>query len=257
MLVPAAFCAAEKKEVKKPEVAVSGEGCVRVPPGVLSSSAVGVRGALVEVESLLGSFADCALRCLMLSMELGRGLGELLVGELGPRKEVSVGVGGVTTVVGVSWRFGGVAGSVVLMNCCGVSGRSRFASGTVAIATGVVSSTFCGALGEASTRLFLRLDDLNKPPRLPIEPLPPFNESVSADFFLVRANRPRSRSDDDGLRPGSSSVGKPSDDERCSTMAGMFAKGSCTVTASGEVTMPSLSIEDFVCVLISGDERVI
>lgn len=48
---PAAFCAAEKKDEKR-------FGCVSVPPGVLVSSMVGVKGALMEVESLLGSFAD-------------------------------------------------------------------------------------------------------------------------------------------------------------------------------------------------------
>lgn len=70
----------------------------------------------MDVESLLGRFADCARRCRMLSTELkGRAAGEPFVGEPGLENDAvgSVGVGGVMRVVGVCSRFGGVAGNVV------------------------------------------------------------------------------------------------------------------------------------------------
>ena len=91
-------------------------GCVSVPPGVLASSRVGVRGAGIEFESLLGKVCDCARRCRMLSTEERGLVGDCLVVagliSLGNVEfEGSVGVGGVTRVVGVSGRLGGVSGS--------------------------------------------------------------------------------------------------------------------------------------------------
>lgn len=111
------------KEEKKPVALV---GCVRVPPGVLVSSAVGVKGSGMEFDNLLGRFVLCARRCLMLSREFngrpagGEFRGTEVSGCLGENVNASaeglVGVGGVTRVVGVSIRLGGVAGNdVVLM----------------------------------------------------------------------------------------------------------------------------------------------
>jgi len=79
-------------------------------------------------ESLLGSVCDCARRCLMLSME-DKGLdGDCFEPGLTNRENVelegSVGVGGVTSVVGVSGRPGGVSGSdeaVLILPLRGVS----------------------------------------------------------------------------------------------------------------------------------------
>lgn len=66
---------------------------------------VGVSGAAMEFESLLGRFCDCARRCLMLSTDDRGLLGDCFAPGLGNCENVdvdgSVGVGGVTKVVGV------------------------------------------------------------------------------------------------------------------------------------------------------------
>lgn len=107
----AAFCAAEKTDEKNPL-----GGCVRVPPGVLVSSSVGVRGAVATCESLLGGLelvvADRARRWTRLPEGVTTTLGielvdlcsaleedEGLLKRLGGASR-SVGVGGVRTVVG-------------------------------------------------------------------------------------------------------------------------------------------------------------
>lgn len=122
-----AFCATEKTDEKNPAV---GPGDDKVPPGVLVSSSVGVSGELREDGSLPGKVADCALRCRMLSAELRLfAVGEVRVlAKVGMLECESVtGVGGVTRVVGVSWRFCGVNGrSVVIAGCFGVAGTPFF-----------------------------------------------------------------------------------------------------------------------------------
>jgi hypothetical protein len=116
----AAFCAAEKTDEKNP---LEDGGAYAVPPGVLISSSVGV-SAEVELESLLGGFVaertrrcdimfpegdtimlgfDCEGVCLVPALEL-------VVDAVGDGGFASVGVGGVTNVVGASTRFGGVTG---------------------------------------------------------------------------------------------------------------------------------------------------
>lgn len=113
----AAFCAAETMEEKNP-----------VALGVLSPSSVGVKGAAVMLESLLGIIAadpDLLLRCTFIIKEVGlpstlaRGLppllGVLFSGDA-PTTEVrlSVGVGGVFTMAGADLSlFGGVRGGRV------------------------------------------------------------------------------------------------------------------------------------------------
>lgn len=122
----AAFCAAENTEEKNPLEDCC--GTANPPPGVFASSIVGVRGAAIELDSLLGGFVaerarlcdiilpegetttsgmDCAEACLPPFLTL-----EADAGEAG---RTSVGVGGVTRVVGASTRFGGVAGICVKM----------------------------------------------------------------------------------------------------------------------------------------------
>lgn len=77
----------------------------------------------MDCESLLGTLLACARRFLMLSTDdnesvrfrlgvdfFGERLGNVEASAFG-----SVGVGGVTKVVGVSERFGGVAGSVAVL----------------------------------------------------------------------------------------------------------------------------------------------
>jgi hypothetical protein len=81
---------------------------------------VGVSGAWTAFESLLGMVCDCARRCLILSTD-DKGLGEDgFVPGIEKRENVevegSVGVGGVTKVVGVSGRPGGVSGSDVAVS---------------------------------------------------------------------------------------------------------------------------------------------
>jgi hypothetical protein len=120
--VLAAFCAAENTDEKKP---LGDWGETAVPPGVFASSSVGVNGAETEFESLLGGFAaERARRCDIIFPEgetttLDFGCEEpwleLAVELAGEAGLASVGVGGVTSVVGASTVFGGVAGSCVMI----------------------------------------------------------------------------------------------------------------------------------------------
>ena len=123
--VLAAFCAAENTEEKKP---LGDWGGTAVPPGVLASSMVGVKGARIELDSLLGGFvAERARLCEIILPEgetttsgfgcAGPGLAPFfkLEADAGDKGRASVGVGGVTSVVGASIRFGGVAGIRVTM----------------------------------------------------------------------------------------------------------------------------------------------
>lgn len=133
-----------------------------MPPGVFVSSTVGVSGAGTVCDSLLGMFPDWLLRCFMLSYDdevslLGLVVATFLGGRLGNSACGSVGVGGVTKVVGVSVRFGGVAGreSVLtrgLPRLVGVTGRSPLFSTRVCTAGAgacavyaTASATFCAA----------------------------------------------------------------------------------------------------------------
>jgi len=110
-----------------------------VPPGVLVSSAVGDRGAEIEFDNLLGGFVADRTRlcdiifpegevtilgfeCVGVCFALGFELEEGRAGEAGL---ASVGVGGVTNVVGVSTRFGGVAGVVVMILLGALEGRDE------------------------------------------------------------------------------------------------------------------------------------
>jgi hypothetical protein len=217
-------------EEKKPVALV---GCVNVPPGVLVSSTVGVSGSGMAFESLLGSLADCARRCRMLSTELnGRPGGEpgsgfdvtgLLSGKVAESAFAKVGVGGVTSVVGVSTRFGGVLGSeAVLMrdlprgSCFGVSGLSSLGRASTAVTCGrisgsgtdtsgsgteTLSSTFVGSLASCELTLLLLLFGLNSPPRLPLPLLSDLTESVSPPACLrASLNAPLSFSPGEGAR---------------------------------------------------------
>jgi hypothetical protein len=119
----AAFWAAENTDEKNP---LAGRA---VPPGVLISSSVGVRGADMELESLLGGFVaertrlcdimfpegdtttfgfDCDGVCFVPVFEFA-------VEPVGDGGFASVGVGGVTKVVGASTTFGGVTGVKVMI----------------------------------------------------------------------------------------------------------------------------------------------
>jgi hypothetical protein len=129
--VLAAFCAAENTDEKNPL------GGPAVPPGVFTSSSVGVSGADMEFESLLGGFvAERARRCDIIFPEgetttLGFDcvlvcfvpVFPLAVDPAGDAGLASVGVGGVTNVVGVSTRLGGVAGRRVMILLGAVDGR--------------------------------------------------------------------------------------------------------------------------------------
>jgi hypothetical protein len=167
---------------------------------------------MVVVESLLGKLADWARRCRMLSTELrARVAGVPFVGDTGrnvAEAEVgSVGVGGVTRVVGVSRRLGGVAGTVVssgLTLCCGVSGLCWLATDG-AESCGCTNCGGSSALGWSLT-LFLLLEALNKPPKPPLPPPADFTESVSPDFF--RDSLPRNLLAGDGLRSGGGGAGR-------------------------------------------------
>ena len=111
-----------------------------MPPGVFVSSTVGVRGAGTDCDSLLGRTDDCARRCLMRSTEDGAFVrfteGDAFCGDdfVNSVPASVVGVGGVTNVVGVSKRLGGVSGKdcvLILLGLprfVGVSGRVSFGS---------------------------------------------------------------------------------------------------------------------------------
>jgi hypothetical protein len=221
-------------EEKNPVAVV---GCVRVPPGVLASSRVGVSGAAIEFESLLGRVCDCARRCLMLSMDDKGLVGDCFVVGLEKRENVglegSVGVGGVTRVVGVSGRPGGVSGSdelVLILPLRGVSfggpacsslGRTAAeggVSGAVTVsADGWTAETAetesagfacteddscgCSVTGSCEVTLLLLLRGLNSPPIPPrtfdSDPTPDAVDSL--DFLRLRANPALSLSAGDGL----------------------------------------------------------
>ncbi len=141
--VLAAFWAAEKTLEKNPDPGVNG--------AVVGFSGVGVRGASVVLESLLGPRIDAdpdrARRCAIVLPKdatgtLGAGLakaGELSLAEplcslcpLGEEK--SVGVGGVFTIIGRADSDGGVRGGmemstfVRLLGRCDRSGEASFVS---------------------------------------------------------------------------------------------------------------------------------
>ena len=137
----AAFCAAEKTEEKNPPAAGAYFGALPVgTAGVLVSSSVGVSGAEIALESLLGwptADADLARRCDIIFPE---GLtttpvcspGGPLAGTsfrfgdaCGVIERGSVGVGGVTVVRGApeSDALGGVLG----MGGVSIDGRELFA----------------------------------------------------------------------------------------------------------------------------------
>jgi hypothetical protein len=212
-------------------------GCVSVPPGVLASSRVGVSGAAIEFESLLGNVCDCARRCLMLSIDDKGLVGDCFVVGLVNRVKVewegSVGVGGVTRVVGVSVRPpGGVSGSddpVLILPLRGVSfgvpacpslGRTA-AEGGVSGAVTVSAdgrgaetaetesagfawtedcSCGCSVTGSCEVTLLLLLRGLNSPPIPPRTFDSPTPDAVdSLDFLRLRANPALSLSAGDGL----------------------------------------------------------
>lgn len=110
----------------------------------------------MEFESLLGRVWDCARRCLMLSTDDKGLVGDCFVAGLVNREKVelegSVGVGGVTRVVGVSGRPGGVSGSdevVLILPLRGVSfGVAVFSSiGRTAAEGGVSGAVTVSADG--------------------------------------------------------------------------------------------------------------
>lgn len=153
---------------------------VRVPPGVLVSSTKGVNGAGTPLESLLGAF-DRTRRC-----EIIVPLGEATILELALEPDLeadvgvrgvdsglgrmSVGVGGVTKVLGVP-KGGGVAGIFVLI---GFGGENSFAAAelcSVGSCVPGISSTV-DPLREATPPLLptpaSRLPNPPAPPRLAV-----------------------------------------------------------------------------------------
>jgi hypothetical protein len=175
--VVAAFWAAENTEEKKP---LGDWEATAVPPGVLTSSIVGVNGAEIEFESLLGGFVeerarrcdiifpdgetttlgfDCVAPCFALAFEL---LVEL-AGDAGGF--ASVGVGGVTSVVGASARFGGVAGICVIILFGAVEGR--FGVDWVSAPSWIEVGDACNTIVSSST-----FDGGRFPPKIAPNPPP-------------------------------------------------------------------------------------
>lgn len=171
----------------------------------------------------------------MLSTELrGRTVGEPFVGDPGLENEatVSVGVGGVTRVVGVCNRLGGVAGTEVSRGCgicCfGVSGRDVscfFAATNPGFEVSSSVSTACEALARRSAELLLLLVGLKNPPRPPVLLPPDFRNSASPDFFRVNVNFSLNLLDGDGLREGNEAAESSPAGSAGSTIAGMLDKG--------------------------------
>lgn len=128
--VLAAFCAALKTDEKNPP-------CWATPGVVEPFSSVGVSGALMIFESLLGPSADdvdLTRRCDIMLPE-----GETTISirggttgsemprsrAVGNRAAVSVGVGGVFVIKGADLSPGGVRGVVVLIGCGVLPVRAR------------------------------------------------------------------------------------------------------------------------------------
>lgn len=167
----------------------------------------------MEVESLL-RLADWARRCRILSTELKlRAAGDVkCLANVGESALLSVvGVGGVTSVAGGSWRFCGVAGRAVLSGSCfgfGVAGVPclllPFASSLGGTEEGA-SDLFEGCVST----LFLLLDVLNMPPKPP--PPPPPSTLVGSvsppDFLRGSVQALRSLPLGDELRSGSATLG--------------------------------------------------
>lgn len=157
---------------------------------------------MVALESLLGMIWDCARRCLMLSTEERGREDDCLagLGSLGIVCEGSVGVGGVTSVVGVSGRFGGVDGRVGLVLTRfrprafkGVDGRASLCceSGrTGALSVAAAGLSISASACSCAFTLLLLLRGLNSPPSPPPEPppAPDLTESESPLFFLLMVN---------------------------------------------------------------------
>lgn len=129
-MVLAAFCAAETQDEKNPLPWVTLRDS-DLAEGVLASSIVGVRGAEMAFDSLLGWCTDpdseCPRRCdIMLPEGLtfiplasldSVGDSEFRTGDLGVGARESTGVGGVTVVRGaVDAALGGVCGLVLVFN---------------------------------------------------------------------------------------------------------------------------------------------
>ena len=108
----AAFCAAEKTDEKNPPAPPGElEALTARPPGVLTSSTVGVSGGAIALDNLLGARvveSDCTLRWAGLPeagatvFPLGAVEALLEGASFGKSRSWSVGVGGVIVVVGAS-----------------------------------------------------------------------------------------------------------------------------------------------------------
>lgn len=152
---------------------------------------VGVKGADMELDSLLGGFvAERARRCDIMfpegdtttsgfdCEELCLAPFELAVDPVGEAGFASVGVGGVTKVVGASTVLGGVAGILVMIRFGALEGR---------FGVDWVSELSCSCGGEASSGT--ESSKTFNAPRLPPNsepkpaPLPGLAPSVSPPVF--------------------------------------------------------------------------
>lgn len=157
-------------------------------------------------------------------------------------------------MVGVSVRFGGVAGSdAVLIRglpLAGVTGRSSFlssvlpdCSGTESESRSAASSTFCGSATSSGLKLFLRLDGLNMPAKPLCPLLADLTVSESPDFLRDRVNAPLSFSTGEVLRSGTDSWS-----------VGSIIWGTLVLDRVG---MSSVAVETgLVSALISGEDNV-
>lgn len=172
------------------------------------------------------------------------------------------GVGGVTNVVGGSWRFCGVEGRVVLIgSCLGVTGppclRSWEVSGLLLLWTSSLAGSDDDVSFSSDTAvftLFLLLDDLKMPTKPPPPPPPSvLIGSVSPpDFLRGRVQELRSLPLGDGLRSGS---------EMEEVLLGSTMRGSW-MSVVGSSAAGNASVEActsatwLVWAFISGDDRV-
>lgn len=176
----AAFCAALKTVEKKPPGPV---GAVNVPPGVLDSSMWGVSGeAVIVLESLLEVRVPVLFRLRVVEFSSAGLEGTEVGGDFASGAFVfgglvdaagscgRVGVGGVTKVVGVLTRFGGVEG--VMMRGFG-PGLNLGVEGAEALGL-ILSIVVWGNLSVEPVVLSTSNESLLflPPNRLPSPPLP-------------------------------------------------------------------------------------
>lgn len=241
----AAVWAALNMELKNPPAPI---GDVRVPPGVLTSSNAGVRGADIALDSLLGWPADLILLWDMPNARepLASAGGATVCANSGAliesadmwrECERSVGVGGVTTVAGLTLKSGGVEGNVVTksLGFLDLAGEGVFSAGS---SESSLSSKIC----------LLRLS---------FRALPLASGSVAAGPLAILSVSATLVGDVSRLFALNASFSLPTGEGlRLADEGGAFKVCDLEVDGTGESCVFGGGLESTVSVVIRGDEAV-